>query len=107
MQGTPTVGGTHIAWDRAARVREVVNWVGSWLDVVARPDREVEMLPYNYRITSGRYDSGHVIVLHTEDNSFMYAVPAEVILLLQRTLPDNHYRTPLEREPRLSTLAGG
>jgi hypothetical protein len=75
--------------------------------VVARPDRELEVLPYDYRIASDRYDSGHVIVIHTEDNTFMYAVPAEVILLLQRTLPDNHYRTPLERIPRLSTLAVG
>ena len=47
-----------------------------------------------------------MIVLHTEDNTFMYAVPPEVILLLEGTLPDDQYRQLLEHTPRLSSLAG-
>ncbi len=71
--------------------------VGEWLDVVPRPGRDLEVLPYDSLIAGGRYDSGHAIALHTEDNTFMYAVPPEVIVLLKGMLPDEQYRKLLER----------
>ena len=57
-------------------------------------------------MAGGRYDGGHVLVLHTEDNTFIYAVPPEVIPLLQGMLPGDQYRELIERTPRLCSLAG-
>ena len=51
-------------------------------------------------MAGGRYDGGHVLVLHTEDNTFIYAVPPEVIMLLEGMLPDDQYRALLSRPPR-------
>jgi len=79
--------------------------VAEWLAVVSRPGRELEMLTYDSLIAGGRYDGGHVIMLHTEDNTFMYAIPPEVILLLEGMLPDDQYRKLLSRAPKLSSLA--
>ena len=80
--------------------------VGEWLDVVTRPGRKLEVLPYDSLIAGGRHDGGHVLMLHTEDNTFMYAVPPDVILLLEGILPNDQYRELLSRTPRLSALAG-
>ena len=74
------------------------------LEVVARPGRELEVLPSDSRIAGGRYDGGHVLMQHTEDNTFTYAVPPEVIVLLEGILPDEEYRTLLERTPKLDRL---
>ena len=75
-----------------------------WLEVVTRPGRELETLPYDSLIAGGRYDGGHVLMLHTEDNTFMYAVPPEVIVLLEGILPDDQYRTLVERTRSLAGL---
>ena len=80
--------------------------ISEWLEVVTTPGRELEVLPYDSRITGGRYDGGHVIALHTEDNTIMYVVPPEVIVLLKGMLTDDQYRGLLSRTPRLATLAG-
>ena len=105
----PTVSLIHIpTWENDLEVYEITDPipVGEWLEVIARPGRELETLPYDSLIAGGRYDGGHVIVLHTEDNTFMYAVPPEVIVLLEVLLPNDQYRQLLERTPRLSALAG-
>ncbi len=104
-----TVSMIHIpTWENDLEVYEITDPIpmGNWLDVVTRPGHELEVLPYDSRIAGGRYDGGHVMMLHTEDNTFMYAVPPEVIVLLEGILPDHQYRTLLERTPRLSALAG-
>jgi hypothetical protein len=51
--------------------------------VVASPGRELEILPYDSHIAGRCYHGGHVLMLHTEDNTFMYAVPPEVIVPLE------------------------
>ncbi len=104
-----TVSLIHIpTWENDLEVYEITDPipVGDWLDVITRPGRELETLPYDSLITGGRYDGGHVLMLHTEDNTFMYAVPPEVIVLLEGLLTDDQYRQLLERTPRLSALAG-
>ncbi len=106
---SPTVSLIHIpTWENDLEVYEITDPipVGEWLEVAAKPGRELELLPYDSLIAGGRYDGGHVIMLHTEDNTFMYAVPPEVILLLEGMLPGDQYRALLLRTPLLATLAG-
>ncbi len=100
----PTVSLIHIpTWENDLEVYEITDPipVGDWLEVVSRPGRELEMLPYDSLIAGGRYDGGHVIMLHTQHNSYMYAVPPETIPLLQGLLPDEQYRKLMERTPTL------
>ncbi len=99
-----TVSMIHIpTWENDLEVYEITDPipVGEWLEVVTRPGRELEMLPYDSLIAGGRYDGGHVIMLHTQDNTYMYAVPPEVLLLLKGRLPDDQYRKLIERTPGL------
>lgn len=79
--------------------------VDMWLEKATVPGREVEMLPYDSLIAGGPYDGGHVIALHMDDDSFLFAVPPEAILLLEGLLPDDQYRTLLARTPKLAALA--
>ena len=104
----PTVSLIHIpTWENDLELYEITDPipVGEWLEVVARAGRDLEMLPYDSLIAGGRYDGGHVIMLHTEDNTFMYAVPPEVILLLEGMLPDDQYHRLLEHTPGLAGIA--
>ncbi len=104
----PTVSLIHIpTWENDLQVYEITDPIpiSEWLEVVARPGRELEMLPYDSLIAGGRYDGGHVLMLHTEDNTHMYAVPPEVILLLKGLLSEDQYRALLSRTPKLTSLA--
>ncbi len=64
------------------------------------------MLPYDSLIEEGRYAGGHVLMLHAEGTTQLWAVPPEVIVLLKGMLADYQYRMLLSRTPRLSALAG-
>ena len=46
------------------------------------------------------------MMLHAEDTTQLWAIPAEVIVLLEGMLPNDQYRTLIERTPHLSALAG-
>ncbi len=108
IDGEPTVSLIHIpTWENDLEVYEITDPipVGEWLEVVTRPDRELEVLPYDSLIAGGRYDGGHVIVLHTKDSTFMYAVPPEVIVLMQGILPEDQYRGLVSRTPGLAGIA--
>lgn len=93
-------------WENDLEVYEITDPipVGEWLEVVTRPDRELEVLSYDSRITGGRYDGGHVLMLHTADNTFMYAVPPEAIVLLEGLLADDQYHTLIKRTSKLAGM---
>jgi hypothetical protein len=40
-----------------------------------------------------------------EDNTFLFAIPSEVIVLEKGLLPDAQYRKIVERTPKLVSLA--
>ncbi len=104
----PTVSLIHIpTWENDLEVYEITDPipVGEWLQVVTRPGRELEMLPYDSLIAGGRYDGGHVMMLHTEDNTYMYAIPPEVILVLRGLLPDDRYCQLIQHTPSLAGIA--
>ncbi len=77
--------------------------VDEWLRKVSQPGWELESMPDDSLIAGGEYDGGHVIMVHNEeeDNTFLFAVPPEVIVLLEGLLPDDHYRRLMEHTPRL------
>ncbi len=82
--------------------------VDAWLEKVSGSGWELEAMPDDSLIAGGEYDGGHVIMVHNaeEDNTFLFAVPPEAILLLQGLLAEDQYRALLSRTPRLSALAG-
>ena len=90
-------------WENDLQVYEITDPipVGEWLDVVTRPGRELQTQFYDSRVVGGRYDRGHVVVLHTENDTFLFAIPH-----LQVLLSDDQYRALLSRTPSLSSLAG-
>jgi hypothetical protein len=61
----------------------------------------VQVLPYDSLISGGRYDSGHVVMVHDhdEENTYMFAIPPEAIPLLLGLLPDNQYHRLVSRTP--------
>ncbi len=67
---------------------------------------KLEMLPYDSLIEEGRYAGGHVIMLHA-DNTYLFAVPPEAILLLSGMLPDEQYHELLGRMPSLASIVAG
>jgi hypothetical protein len=73
--------------------------VRDWLAVVAGPGDELEILPYDSALEEGRHTGGHVIMVHNEeeDNTFLFAIPPEVIVLLKGMLPDDRYYRLLGR----------
>ncbi len=77
--------------------------VDEWLQKVSQPGWELETMPDDSLIADGEYDGGHVIMVHNEeeDNTFLFAVPPEVLLLLQGMLPDDQYRKLMELTPSL------
>ncbi len=68
---------------------------------------KLEMLPYDSLIEEGRYAGGHVIMLHADNNTYLFAVPPEAILLLSGMLPDEQYRELLGRMPSLASIVAG
>ncbi len=102
-----TVSMIHIpTWENDLEVYEITDPipVGDWLDVITRPGRELETLPYDSLITGGRYDGGHVVIVHDADeqNTYMFALPPEAIPLLLGLLLDGQYRTLVARTPALA-----
>ncbi|MDP9382966.1 MAG: hypothetical protein M3Q29_23085 [Chloroflexota bacterium] len=77
-----------------------------WLEKVSGPGWQLETMPDDSLIAEGPYDGGHVIMVHNEeeDNTFLFAIPPEVIPLLQGLLPDQEYRTLVARTPKLSAM---
>ncbi len=101
-----TVSMIHIpTWENELKVVEITRPipVEEWLQKSTGPGCELEILPYDSLIAGGRYDGGHVLLVHDseEENTYMFAVPPEVILLLQGLLPDDQYRKLMERTPTL------
>ncbi|MDQ3855843.1 MAG: hypothetical protein M3281_05535 [Chloroflexota bacterium] len=60
------------------------------------------MLPYDSLIREGRYVGGHVIVLHSDDNTYLFAVPPEVVLPLKGMLSDQQCHKLVERTAGLT-----
>ncbi len=106
-----TVSMIHIpTWENELKIVEITQPipVQEWLQKSTGPGCELETLPYDSLIAGGRYDGGHVVMVHDteEDNTYMFAIPPEAIPLLGGLLPDDQYRTLLARTPKLSVLAG-
>ncbi len=78
--------------------------VEEWLQKVSKPGRELQILPYDSLIAEGPYDGGHVIGLHMDEDTFLFAIPPEALLLLAGLLPEDQYQTLLARTPKLSAL---
>ncbi len=105
----PTVSMIHPqAWENERRIVEITKPIpaSEWAEKVTQPGDELEMLPYDSLIEEGRYAGGHVLMLHADDNTYLFAIPPEVILLLRGMLPDDQYHRLIERTRWLSTLAG-
>lgn len=81
--------------------------VDAWLETVSQPGWELEETPDDSLIAGGGYDGGHVVMAHNEeeDNTFLFAVPPEVIPLLQGLLPEDRYRQLVARTPKLAGLS--
>ncbi len=80
------------------------NPASEWAQKVTQPGDELEILPYDSLIEEGRYKGGHVIMLHADENTYLFAVPPEVILLLKGMLPDEQYYKLIERTPSLTDV---
>ncbi len=81
--------------------------VDEWLEKVSQSGWELETMPDDSLIAEGPYDGGHVIMVHNEeeDNTFLFAIPPEAILLLQGQLPEEQDRKLFALTPKLSALA--
>jgi hypothetical protein len=95
------------AWENERRIVEITQPIpaSEWAEKVTQPGDELEMLPYDSLIEEGRYAGGHVLMLHGEGTTQLWAVPPEVILLLKGILPDEQHRTLIERTPKIAGLA--
>ncbi len=107
-----TVSMIHIpTWENELKVVEITQPipVEEWLQKSTGPGCELEIPPYDSRIEGGRYDGGHVVMVHDaeEDNTYLFAIPPEVIPLLQGLLPEDQYRQLLVRTPKLASIAAG
>ena len=96
------------AWENEREVVEITPPipVAEWADKTEWEHERLEVLPYDSLITEGRYAGGHVLMLHAEGTTQLWAVPPQVIVLLQGMLPGDQYRKLIERTPSLSSLAG-
>ncbi len=105
-----TVSMIHIpTWENELKVVEITQPipVEVWLERSTGPGCELETLPYDSLIAGGRYNGGHVVTVHDaeEDNTYMFAIPPEVVPLLEGLLPEDQYSRLLERTPGLVGLA--
>lgn len=105
-----TVSMIHIpTWENELKIVEITAPipVGEWLEKSTGPGCELETLPYDSLIAGGRYHGGHVIEVHDadEDNTYMFAIPPEVVPLLEGLLPDDQYRKIVAHTPKLAGLA--
>ncbi len=105
-----TVSMIHIpTWENELKIVAITQpiLVQEWLEKSTGSGCKVETLPYDSLIRGGRYDGGHVIMVHDddEDNTYMFAVPPEVIPLLKGMLPDEQYHKLVERTPILTDIA--
>jgi hypothetical protein len=96
------------AWENERRIVEIAQSIpaSERAEKVTQPGDELETLSYDSAIEEGRFAGGHVLMLHAEGTTQLWAVPPEVILLLRGMLPDDQYHRLIERTPGLSTLAG-
>ncbi len=104
----PTVSMIHPqAWENERRVVEITQPIpaSEWAEKVTQPGDELEILPYDSLITEGRYAGGHVLMLHADDSTYLFAVLPEVILLLSEMLPDDQYYRLLEQTPSMADVA--
>ncbi len=104
----PTVSMIHPqAWENERRVVEITQPIraSEWAQKVSQPGDELEILPYDSLIEEGCYAGGHVLMLHADYSTYLFAVPPEVILLLKGMLPDEQYRKLTERTPSLVDVA--
>ncbi len=95
------------AWEHERRVVEITHPIpaSEWAEKVTQPGDELETLPYDSHIEEGRYKGGHVLMLHADDSTYLFAVPPEIILLLKGMLPDDQYRKLTEQTPSLADVA--
>ncbi len=103
----PTVSMIHPqAWENEREVVEITppNPVAEWAQKTDWGHERLEMLPYDSLIEEGRYAGGHVVMLHAEGTTQLWAVQPEVLVLLKGMLPDEQYRKLLERTPKLAGL---
>ncbi len=103
----PTVSMIHPqAWENERRVVEITAPIpaSEWAEKVTQPGDELEILPYDSLIDEGRCKGGHVLMLHADDNTYLFSVPLEVILLLKGMLPDDQYHKLVDRTPQLSRI---
>ncbi len=104
----PAVSMIHTqAWENERQVVEMTPPipVAEWAQKTDWETERLEMLPYDSLIEEGRYAGGHVLMLHAEGTTQLWAVPPEVIVLLDGILPDDQYRLLIERTPKLANLA--
>ncbi len=102
-----TVSMIHIpTWENELRVVEITQPIPmeEWLQKSAHPGNQVEVPPYGSLIAGGRYDGGHVIIVHDaeEENTYMFAVPPEAIPLLLGLLPGDQYHKLVACTPALA-----
>lgn len=95
------------AWENDQEILVITDPIPmeEWLEKVSRSGRDLEVLPYDSLIAGGPYDGGHVVGLHMDGDTFLFAIPPEAILLLRGLLPEDQFRTLLARTPTLAGLA--
>ncbi len=83
------------AWENEGEVFAITDPipVEAWLEKVSEAGWELETMSDDSLIAGGEYDGGHVIMVHNEeeDNTFLFAIPPEVIPLLEGLLPNEQY----------------
>ncbi len=94
-------------WENDHRILAITDPIPieEWLEKASKPGRELEILPYDSLIAGGRYDGGHVVGLHMDDDTFLFTIPPEAIPLLQGLLTEDEYFRLLERTPGLADIA--
>ncbi len=95
------------AWENERKVVEITPPipVTEWAQKTDWENERLETLPYDSLITEGRYAGGHVLMLHAEGTTQLWAAPPEVMLFLRGMLPDNQYYRLLDQTPSLADVA--